>query len=621
MKLLKLLSILLLFSTGVFAEKSVSDQIKKFDDKEFVYYSVFVPSISDYPEIKKEVTDYKLFDIDHNVVKNILKTNPDFIRISVGNDKLILYRVSIKTDDFVVQTSENEFFKGAPMVHYRGIIENDYNSLASISISEKEVSGFYSDANSNKTIGKLLTKDLHIMYEDKHLVNPPRFNCQTIPSNKTKTAPSSLSTTSTKCVRFYLEVDNDIYVGRGSDLVNVTNFIEGAFAQVATLYANDGMTIKISQVYVWTTTDPFVGPGMGDYLFYFASYRSTFNGDLSHLIGYDGGGGISFLNGLCSSVDNKAGYSVVSTNYAVVPTLSWTVLVLSHEMGHQIASPHTHDCVWNGDNTAIDGCGPYVGYTGSGTCPQAPLPTNGGTIMSYCHLISTVGIDFNNGFGPQPSALMNATIAAETCLTTCDTTTPPPPPPPPGCTSAPATPGTITGPKNICRYQQNVQYSIQPVPTATSYTWTVPGGSTIIINGTTYAGNSLNTTSTTIGVNFGNKKGNISVKALNSCGTSKSRNLGIRFVCREELEQNGNFIIYPNPSSSFISISFESFSNQYFDISIFNALGQLVFETNKFYDRGLVYNEIDLNGIPSGNYIIQLKSQSQLLTKQISVLK
>lgn len=617
MKHLKLLSILFLFLVnGVFAEKAIPEQIRKFSDKEFISLPLLIPSSSEYPEVKNEVTDYKLFNIDHNVVKQIIKTNPDFIRLSIGNTKLILYRVNILTDDFKIQTSENEFFDGIPIVNYRGIIENDYNSLASITISEKEVCGFYSDATSNKIIGKLQTRDVHIVYDDRSLISREHFSCQTIPNNNVKKPLNSVASTTSKCVRFYLEVDNDIYVGRGSDLTNVTNFIEGAFAQVATLYANDGISIKISQIYVWTTPDPFVGPGMGDYLFYFASYRSTFNGDLSHLIGYDGGGGIAFLNGLCSSVDNKAGYSVVSTNYAVVPDLSWTVLVLSHEMGHQIASPHTHDCVWNGNNTAIDGCGPAAGYT-SGSCPVGPIPSNGGTIMSYCHLLSNVSINFNNGFGPQPAALMNNTIAIKTCLTTCDTTNPPPPPPPPpGCTSAPSTPGDITGPKNVCKYQQNVQYSIAPVPTATSYTWTVPGGSKIVVNGVVSTGTNFNTTSTTIGVNFGNKKGNISVKALNSCGTSKGKNLGIRFVCREELAINDNLIIYPNPSSTTLTINFEPLTSDYYLISIYNNLGQIVYQNNIFYDQGLVSDDINVQNLSEGSYIIQIKNQSQLITKQ-----
>ena len=47
--------------------------------------------------------------------------------------------------------------------------------------------------------------------------------------------------------------------------------------------------------------------------------------------------------------------------------------------------------------------------------------------MSYCHLISGVGINFANGFGPQPAALIRNTVESKPCLgmnctTNCSTT-------------------------------------------------------------------------------------------------------------------------------------------------------------------------------------------------------
>jgi len=84
-----------------------------------------------------------------------------------------------------------------------------------------------------------------------------------------------------------------------------------------------------------------------------------------------------------------------------VPTWSWTISVLAHEVGHQIGSPHTHACTW-GDNwdTAIDCCGALAGMNECyGDCnAEVPTPEDGGTIMSYCHY-SRKGINFNLGFG------------------------------------------------------------------------------------------------------------------------------------------------------------------------------------------------------------------------------
>jgi hypothetical protein len=87
---------------------------------------------------------------------------------------------------------------------------------------------------------------------------------------------------------------------------------------------------------------------------------------------------------------------------------------MTHELGHNLGSPHTHACAWNGNNTAIDGCGPASGNDEGCT---GPLPTTTkGTIMSYCHLVNSVGISFANGFGPQPGDLIRQTIDSKACM-------------------------------------------------------------------------------------------------------------------------------------------------------------------------------------------------------------
>jgi hypothetical protein len=50
-----------------------------------------------------------------------------------------------------------------------------------------------------------------------------------------------------------------------------------------------------------------------------------------------------------------------------------------------------------------------------GTLPAA----NMGTIMSYCHLVPTVGINFNQGFGPQPTQRILDNVANQNCVYSC----------------------------------------------------------------------------------------------------------------------------------------------------------------------------------------------------------
>src|SRR5690606_13140154 len=73
-----------------------------------------------------------------------------------------------------------------------------------------------------------------------------------------------------------------------------------------------------------------------------------------------------------------------------------------------------------------------------------------------------------------------------------------------------ATPGSITGNATPCQNTNNVTYSVLPVPNATSYTWTVPTGVTIV------SGQGTNS----ITVNWLTTGGNICVTASTNCETS-----------------------------------------------------------------------------------------------------
>ena len=80
--------------------------------------------------------------------------------------------------------------------------------------------------------------------------------------------------------------------------------------------------------------------------------------------------------------------------------------------------------------------------------------------------------------------------------------------------SAPISPNSIIGNANVCSATSNT-YSITPVLGATSYSWTLPGSWT--------GSSSTNSITTTVG----NSSGNISVSAINSCGSSASQTLAV----------------------------------------------------------------------------------------------
>ena len=221
------------------------------------------------------------------------------------------------------------------------------------------------------------------------------------------------------CASLWLEAEYDIFQKKGS-LQAATDYMLGVFNNVSTLYANDNINLQLAQLYIWTTEDPYNGSDPSSNLLSFQANRAnSFTGTIAQLMTFRalGGGVAAGFSGICNT-DRRSSMSVSSVydDYSEVPTYSWAVEVSTHEAGHLLGSRHTHACVWNSNATAIDGCAGYV----EGTCALPGLPPIGGTIMSYCHLAS-VGINFTQGFGPQPAQVIRSQVEAGSCLSGCST--------------------------------------------------------------------------------------------------------------------------------------------------------------------------------------------------------
>lgn len=364
--------------------------------------------------------------------KQLVNLRSSFLNFVIPTDsgvplELQLFLATIFTPDFTIVTSENN---GQPVsysggVHYQGIIKGDNNSIAAISIFNDEVMGMISSPTiGNLVLGKLENdaQSVHIFYNDANLLISPEINCFTAEDNRAY-EPKELQEqhkSLTNCIRLFWEVNYDIYQNKGS-VTNAANYVTGLFNQSAIIYTNGGIPVELSEVYVWNTISPYTATTTSAQLALFKSTRNSINGDLGHLLGLTGGGGIAAgFNGICNSnLDFSQCYSMIYSSYSNVPTYSWSVMVVTHEQGHLMGSRHTHACVWNGNNTAIDNCGPTAGYGYEGGCSNAPTPVGGGTIMSYCHLVGSVGINFSNGFGPQPIAVILNNFTNGLCLTSC----------------------------------------------------------------------------------------------------------------------------------------------------------------------------------------------------------
>lgn len=360
--------------------------------------------------------DFTTLSLDLDKLLALHQAAPEFLRLSIpapgelGQWTLELYKTNILTPDAQLTDSEGKQHAFKPGVFYHGILNGDEHSIASISIFRDEVMGIISNAAGNYDLGRLAlgSETDYVLYRSNELSSRIPFDCGTADGD---IQPESASSSSTcRVVRVYIECDFDLFNKRGS-VANVSSFVTGLFNQAALLYTNEQIATQISQIFVWTSTDPYATlTSSSSVLTNFRTNRSTFNGNLAHLLSTrsSGMGGIAYLDVLCSS-SYKYAFSNIYNFYSNAPTYSWTVNVFAHEMGHNLGSNHTQWCGWTGG--ALDNC-----YTTEGGCAAGPAPVGGGTIMSYCHLVGGVGVNLANGFGTQPGNRMRTRYNNATCI-------------------------------------------------------------------------------------------------------------------------------------------------------------------------------------------------------------
>ena len=439
----RLLIFVFFFSFVAFAQNEVSKKVNALLSQKstFKTYSPLTSKVTKpTSDIQKTLKKATLAKLNTQSLAEVIANKDENIEVQIPYEgetiTLQLYKVNLFTEGFHVDTDKTKSISYEQGLHYRGIIKGDSNSTASFNFFKDEMNGIFSNNRfKNVVIGKTTTKfniSDYIIYSDADLKVLNNLQCHTKEGVRKPilNAQRNAKTTSQRCVTMYFEIDYNLFLDNNSNTTTTSNWMTSVFNNVQTLYTNDGINISLKSLYIWTTQDPYEGIGEEsfNYLYKFNEVRPVFDGDLGQLIGEDSGslGGVAAtINGLCT--EENFSYSDVDFSYNTVPTYSWTVLVITHEMGHLFGSPHTHTCVWNGDNTAIDGCGPSKGdqyFEGNCAIGSIPSTESGGTIMSYCHLVSGVGINLANGFGPQPAAEMlsqvnNASCLSFDCINTC----------------------------------------------------------------------------------------------------------------------------------------------------------------------------------------------------------
>lgn len=94
----------------------------------------------------------------------------------------------------------------------------------------------------------------YIIYSDTDLVKKIEFKCNTpdevVPENQHLLYARDIQ--SEKCVSTYLEIGYQAYLANGSDLVATTNWVASLFNNSQTLFNNDGISIALKNIFIWT---------------------------------------------------------------------------------------------------------------------------------------------------------------------------------------------------------------------------------------------------------------------------------------------------------------------------------------------------------------------------------
>jgi hypothetical protein len=178
--------------------------------------------------------------------------------------------------------------------------------------------------------------------------------------------------------------------------------------------------------------------------------------------------------------------------------------------------------------------------------------------------------------------------------------------------NAPPQPGAITGSNSVIN-GQTVNYSINLVTGATSYTWTLSGGGTIVSGQNT---NSIIVDWQTPG-NYV-----VFVKANYSCGTSINQTLAVSVAVATGVINPGNSFeikILPNPSPGEFYLKAKEVQNKVINVEVLNMAGQLVYRSGKKQGANDFTQLINLDKMPQGIYAIKIMVDDKVYVRSIVI--
>jgi len=291
------------------------------------------------------------------------------------------------------------------LAFYKGAIADDPDALAFVSVMGDRINGFVrsdegvrvistGNAVADTPISYELASDLnlgdgseycsadHIQHGFDAGFHPGHTRDDMVPTGEDV---QSRGNPPCRVARIAVETDYEFTAIFGGNTTQSAAYALTLLAASSTVYERDvNVRLAVPFVRVFATNnDPYFIGNEGT-IGFLLEMRDHWNTAMRHvpretvhgLSGRGLGGGVAYVNALCNA---QFGHGVSANLNGFFPmpaqdnqSANWDLMVVSHELGHNFGTGHTHS--QNSYNPTIDDCG-------NGDCSQA-LDS---TIMSYCH--------------------------------------------------------------------------------------------------------------------------------------------------------------------------------------------------------------------------------------------